>query len=411
MQDDDGSSAKPPDNEDPSQSPSSYVYPVKSLLSGIQPAPPTQSSPSVPRSNASQAGDFVALQDLLTHQLADARRKSGAGLDMIAPHPAPLRSHSMSYPYPSTTAIAGPSDMSEEHCRTASDPFSPRMQPAGGQSSRPIPFTEDTFSPTTSQPFASGSPGPLELDLPAPSDSPSDTSPAPSHPSDDKVLASSESEPLSDPMTEHLMSEEGRASPTHSVDSHISHISQSGIVHLPGFPSASGSSRACSRGSDSQTHSSSRKYFPSANSNTSSQRMHRVPEAQEEARASDASSRSSSNRKSAGPNTEGDLLTTRYRHDTDENGNNVVIGREGDIRRCEDEVCISQCRPRNSCPSHILQPIRTPGAIQGFGVMVVVAEDAHAGTLTVRQVSEVPSPKRLRCVCTSLSPRRIRRTS
>jgi hypothetical protein len=37
------------------------------------------------------------------------------------------------------------------------------------------------------------------------------------------------------------------------------------------------------------------------------------------------------------------------------------------------------------------QPIRTPGAIQGFGVMIVVAEDAYAGTLAVRQVSEVPS--------------------
>lgn len=38
----------------------------------------------------------------------------------------------------------------------------------------------------------------------------------------------------------------------------------------------------------------------------------------------------------------------------------------------------------------ILKPIRTPGAVQGFGVMIVVAEDVFTETLAVRQVSEVP---------------------
>ena len=70
--------------------------------------------------------------------------------------------------------------------------------------------------------------------------------------------------------------------------------------------------------------------------------MDKVPEAQEEGgRTGDISNHSSSDLKSVGPNMEGDLFTTRYRHDTDKNGNHVVIGREGDIRRCEDEVCIS----------------------------------------------------------------------
>ncbi|KIM78503.1 hypothetical protein PILCRDRAFT_11200 [Piloderma croceum F 1598] len=58
-------------------------------------------------------------------------------------------------------------------------------------------------------------------------------------------------------------------------------------------------------------------------------------------------------------------MTTRYQHEEDENGNYLVIGME-----CEDE------------------PIRTPGAVQGFGVLIAVDEDTDTGNLSVRQVSE-----------------------
>ena len=75
--------------------------------------------------------------------------------------------------------------------------------------------------------------------------------------------------------------------------------------------------------------------------------MHRAPEVQEEGKAYDSSSPPSSGQKSVGFNMEGrseaggDFITTRYRHETNENGNHVVVGREGDIRSCEDEVRIS----------------------------------------------------------------------
>ncbi|KAJ7274030.1 phytochrome-like protein [Mycena rebaudengoi] len=62
------------------------------------------------------------------------------------------------------------------------------------------------------------------------------------------------------------------------------------------------------------------------------------------------------------------LTTTRLRHVQDEHGHHVVVGRDGVLARCEDE------------------PIRTPGAIQGFGVLIVVDEVNDA--LVVRQVSE-----------------------
>ncbi|KAF9485880.1 phytochrome-like protein [Pholiota conissans] len=67
--------------------------------------------------------------------------------------------------------------------------------------------------------------------------------------------------------------------------------------------------------------------------------------------------------------------TFKYRSLQDENRNHVVIGREGKLQRCEDEACIFQ-----------FCPIRTPGAVQGFGVLVAVHEIDD--TLVVRQVSE-----------------------
>src|SRR5258706_6473808 len=49
----------------------------------------------------------------------------------------------------------------------------------------------------------------------------------------------------------------------------------------------------------------------------------------------------------------------------------VLIGCEGKLTRCNDE------------------PIRVPGAVQGFGVLMVLHDDRITGKLPVRQVSEV----------------------
>ncbi|KAF8208676.1 hypothetical protein K438DRAFT_1812696 [Mycena galopus ATCC 62051] len=62
------------------------------------------------------------------------------------------------------------------------------------------------------------------------------------------------------------------------------------------------------------------------------------------------------------------LLSVRFQHVTDENGHHLIVGREGKLSSCEDE------------------PIRTPGAVQGFGVLIAVDELEDA--LVVRQVSE-----------------------
>ncbi|KAG8767835.1 Light-sensor Protein kinase [Ceratobasidium sp. 428] len=64
------------------------------------------------------------------------------------------------------------------------------------------------------------------------------------------------------------------------------------------------------------------------------------------------------------------LVTVRFQHVQDEHGHHVVVGREGRLARCEDE------------------PIRVPGAVQGFGVLIALEEDYETGNLVVRQVSE-----------------------
>ncbi|KAI0293841.1 hypothetical protein B0F90DRAFT_1760492 [Multifurca ochricompacta] len=63
-------------------------------------------------------------------------------------------------------------------------------------------------------------------------------------------------------------------------------------------------------------------------------------------------------------------VTFRFEHREDGDGHHVVIGREGKLMRCEDE------------------PIRTPGSVQGFGVLIAVQEDAKDEQLLVRHVSE-----------------------
>jgi light-regulated signal transduction histidine kinase (bacteriophytochrome)/CheY-like chemotaxis protein len=66
------------------------------------------------------------------------------------------------------------------------------------------------------------------------------------------------------------------------------------------------------------------------------------------------------------------LVTHRFKHVTSEGGHMIITGRDGDIlQRCEDE------------------PIHIPGAIQGFGLIIALAEDSSdSGNLVVRVVSE-----------------------
>ncbi|KAI0509673.1 hsp90-like protein [Xylaria bambusicola] len=63
------------------------------------------------------------------------------------------------------------------------------------------------------------------------------------------------------------------------------------------------------------------------------------------------------------------LMTTRFRHVMTDDGHAMITGCDGTLQRCEDE------------------PIHTPGAVQGFGLLVALREEAD-GRFPVRIVSE-----------------------
>ncbi len=64
------------------------------------------------------------------------------------------------------------------------------------------------------------------------------------------------------------------------------------------------------------------------------------------------------------------VVTARFKHVITKEGHAIITGRDGDaLQKCEDE------------------PIHIPGAVQSFGLLIAVSEDAE-GVLTVRIVSE-----------------------
>lgn len=63
------------------------------------------------------------------------------------------------------------------------------------------------------------------------------------------------------------------------------------------------------------------------------------------------------------------LVTTRFTHILTDEGHAVITGRAGVLEKCEDE------------------PIHTPGAVQGFGMLIALREEA-GGHLRARYVSE-----------------------
>ncbi|KAI8971142.1 hypothetical protein BD414DRAFT_426633 [Trametes punicea] len=181
----------------------------------------------------------------------------------------------------------------------------------------------------------------------------------------------------------HACTDPAPAPPQHSSN-HYDHpptnFSQSGIVHL-GPVDENADSRSSSGGPSSRRHASpyasnsgngssnhSRPPVPSANSGSGSRGL-----SADNSRSSSDPSLSTSGSASVlsgSSGSSGPHITLRYQHVEDENGHHLIVGREGVLTKCEDE------------------PIRTPGAVQGFGVLIAVEEDVDSGNLIVRQVSE-----------------------
>ncbi|KAM0322320.1 hypothetical protein ACHAQA_009610 [Verticillium albo-atrum] len=94
------------------------------------------------------------------------------------------------------------------------------------------------------------------------------------------------------------------------------------------------------------------------------------PSQLDEANASQPPSLQPDDQTPADPDTDGHgLVTARFRHIMTDDGHAVITGRDADLQRCEDE------------------PIHTPGAVQGFGLLLALREDQE-GRFIVRYVSE-----------------------
>jgi hypothetical protein len=184
-------------------------------------------------------------------------------------------------------------------------------------------------------------------------------------------------------------------------------LSDTSIVHLPS-PRRS-TLRFSSRSSSQHTQSTPQSLYgslPSSYEDDTSFTVnlegqgsfpHAPPSSSSVASGSDAheTCRSGGSSSSGCPPSDDPLVTFRFEHREDSDGHHVVIGREGNLSRCEDEVrtstlCIGYVfsLTQNSVYVRIYQPIRTPGAVQGFGVLIVVQEDLDGDKLVVRQVSE-----------------------
>ncbi|KAI0969528.1 hsp90-like protein [Xylaria arbuscula] len=82
-----------------------------------------------------------------------------------------------------------------------------------------------------------------------------------------------------------------------------------------------------------------------------------------------SASRTGESRSSTPSELNGGYLTARFRHVVTEDGHAIITGQDDTLQQCEDE------------------PIHTPGAVQGFGLLVALKEEAD-GRFSVRIVSE-----------------------
>ncbi|KAI0351442.1 hypothetical protein OH77DRAFT_1429748 [Trametes cingulata] len=394
---------EPPPNDQPSPSNTvSYVYPVRSLLTGIQPAALSR--------NHDEGSQPDTASVTSRRDIAGGLHRSGSSSNVSGLSDTGVRDPIPERPVDRQAAPA-PSGHHHHHHHhhKRSKHFVPNF--------RDFPIDQNPFSPRT---FTSASPNlsPTNSDVNPLTDPLSTPSPIgepvmyasnaasrnreddPAHdynPRRPPHLSEAAAEAFADLTPSHMLIPDAAAGGTSArviqeappprgkeFDSHTpSNFSQSGIVHLAPLDQHSGSR------SSSGAPSSGRRMSPLAsNSGNGSSDPSRLPvpsaysdinnspgiSADESRSSSKPTSFSlasgSASVVSGSSGSSGPHMTLRYQHVEDENGHHLIVGREGKLTKCEDE------------------PIRTPGAVQGFGILIAVEEDMESGNLVVRQVSE-----------------------
>ncbi len=184
-------------------------------------------------------------------------------------------------------------------------------------------------------------------------------------------------------------------------------FSKTGIVHLPPLPSSGSEHSSPTRPSVSSRQASKLSSDNSVSNSDRSRPALQFPAPQDTSMTGSGTDSDSDSQvrqgspalMSSGSSSRDELVTHRFQSITNEHGHHVITGREGVLTRCEDEV-YPVCLVDPAEIDSIFQPIIAPGAVQGFGVLIVVEEDDETGNLVVRQVSEVSSLPSS-CICAS----------
>lgn len=366
-----------------SQSTSSYIYPVRSLLSGIQPAPEPDPSSSIPpepnllvaslRKDAQARAERQAQQPpssskpVLSPGISARRGVAPQGTLPIQRGALPfMRDESFfSAPLPVRPESASPTFFSAVSTQD-SLPLSRRQsapdQPESPPMRRVMSGLEHRDQPAT--PTATVVPDPtLEAFRHYPAEGREGFHRLAHHAPSTAPTPSTSDAPPDDSEMPVMMHD--------SVDGAIIRSSVHGSK-----ASATGTGSGTGTGSNVGTESNASVHDSSRPSHTGSARQSGTSSAAPAGSGSSGpvalrSSSASLSDPSASTSSRELLTTVRFQHIQDEHGNHVVVGREGLLARCEDE------------------PIRVPGAVQGFGVLIALEEDYETGNLVVRQVSEV----------------------
>ncbi|KAF9267585.1 hypothetical protein L218DRAFT_1074312 [Marasmius fiardii PR-910] len=361
-----------PSSPTESSSPPSFIYPVKSLLSGIQPHRQSHSNNpgldklpeltrpatlglSSPEPSTDAKDVAISPSTPVTHQSTRSVSKGTVG------NSRSRRSKSIAtFSFKETTKI--PSSK-ESHPRKSPNfkhypagdglPTSPRSFVQYGNSS---PSSNPTSPPENLKADSTYfSPDLFQLDVTSSNHSLEDYQYDPRHPPPLPVIAGKAftSHHSLLPQSDH-----------HPAFDRVWNVSE--LVHLPSIPASRPKSRGLADDAGQPRPNS-----PGHNSNSSSDlSSYFTPDDFSSGGSHGAASRAERSASSVSLNSSvgQPRATVRFRHVQDEHGHHVVTGREGQLTSCEDE------------------PIRTPGAVQGFGVLIAVKE--LEDRLLVRQVSE-----------------------
>ncbi|KZT60695.1 hypothetical protein CALCODRAFT_480578 [Calocera cornea HHB12733] len=356
----------------------SYVYPVRSLLSNIQPAPEVDTREGGYRSGSSFGGSGQASDaEGETRAQLQARSQAAALTQSQSQQASPVRAGALGnerqgtfmYPRQTPSDLGNPTDSSSSSSYFGMLPSRSRMRSA----SLPSPPTsdpgqlapeEDDITPSQERPVAATDFEPSAQESVPEQVKPDDAlstlfvSDAPASEAPSRV--SSADRPVSGQSVGNASSL-GSGADADDVDA-LSHrtplsLAETGIVRLPPSEPSTAGSRAGSRSNASRSQQGSRQRDTGGRESRESE-------------SNALMSRSSASASEMSVESGQPLMTMRFEHKATEGGHHVIVGREGNLTKCEDE------------------PIRVPGAVQGFGVLVAVAEDEETGNLVVRQVSE-----------------------